>query len=76
MGWRPRDYNTSADHAAKFVLASGNDVDTLDETNLLDMPQTAVALQIFSDGTGEIGAAAVVFMCIIDTGTRFENKLI
>ena len=66
MDWRPREFNTAADHVANSVLNAGADVDTLSGREQCAM-QDSVALQVFCDGgyAHGIGAAAFVVTLVV-----------
>ena len=71
VDWRPREYNTAADHIANYILDQGRDETSWEERVVLDNLDNIRGLQIFSDGgyaarggRNKVGAAAVVIVVI------------
>jgi hypothetical protein len=78
VDWRPREFNTAADHVANCVLAEGANVDTLREEEFAMHLQQSTAIQVFSDGgfVSGTGAAAFVIVAVTDAGEEFQCELI
>ena len=66
VDWRPREFNTAADHVANCVLADKADIDTLGNQACQSISSEVVGLQIFCDGGWASGcrAAAFVVTCV------------
>ena len=65
VDWRPREFNSAADHAANCVIVSGTDIDTTDQQIVRACLDKGIAMQIFYDGefvsaSGRSSAAFVV----------------
>ena len=62
VDWRPREFNTAADHAANCALASNEDIDTLRTTLRQSICSRTVAIQVFCDGGYVSGRGAAAFV--------------
>ena len=74
MDWRPREFNSAADHVANCTLKAAEDIDSIQLTNCRD----AVALQVYCDGGYALGngAAAFVITCVKKVGANFETVVL
>ena len=78
VDWRPREYNTAADHVANCVLDKGADICTLSKQQALCIMKNSIGLQVFCDG-GYVqgkGAATFVVCAVIDHDGVFKDKII
>ena len=77
IDWRPREYNTAADHVANCVLAHRIDYDTLRMEDLQASIPHCIGLQVFTDGgyVNGLGAAAAVFNVVSASNGMFHSSL-
>ena len=82
VDWRPREFNTAADHIANHILDHRRDEAVWKEEVVLERLHDILGLQIFSDGgyaardgQERVGAAAVVIVVIPRDGET-ENAYI
>jgi len=78
VDWRPREFNTAADHVANCVLAGQADVNALQDEDVCRCAQTATAIQVFSDGgyVHGLGAAAIVIVAVREEGGQFHHEIV